>query len=102
MGKVMGVASKELAGLAEGRAISAKVKELLANKFVSDLSPVAFELLFEKDSNKLPYKIKETLKGNGKNQTPNLARVFWAVEHGSNHENGTKHSPVQLDFFNMS
>ena len=29
MGKVMGVASKELAGLAEGRAISAKVKELL-------------------------------------------------------------------------
>ena len=30
MGKVMGVASKELAGLAEGRAISAKVKELLA------------------------------------------------------------------------
>ena len=30
MGKVMGVASKELAGLAEGRAISTKVKELLA------------------------------------------------------------------------
>lgn len=29
MGKVMGVASKELAGLAEGRAISAEVKELL-------------------------------------------------------------------------
>ena len=29
MGKVMGVASKELAGLAEGRAIYAKVKELL-------------------------------------------------------------------------
>ena len=29
MGKVMGVAPKELAGLAEGRAISAKVKELL-------------------------------------------------------------------------
>lgn len=29
MGKVMGVASKELAGLADGRAISAKVKELL-------------------------------------------------------------------------
>lgn len=29
MGKVMGVASKELAGLAEGRAISATVKELL-------------------------------------------------------------------------
>ena len=29
MGKVMGVARKELAGLAEGRAISAKVKELL-------------------------------------------------------------------------
>lgn len=29
MGKVMGVASKELAGLAEGRTISAKVKELL-------------------------------------------------------------------------
>ena len=29
MGKVMGVASKELAGKAEGRAISAKVKELL-------------------------------------------------------------------------
>ncbi|MFI3296747.1 MAG: GatB/YqeY domain-containing protein [bacterium] len=30
MGKVMGVASKELAGKAEGRAISEKVKELLA------------------------------------------------------------------------
>jgi len=30
MGKVMGVASKELAGQAEGRAISAMVKELLA------------------------------------------------------------------------
>ena len=30
MGKVMGVASKELAGRAEGKAISAKVKELLA------------------------------------------------------------------------
>ena len=29
MGKVMGVATKRLAGLAEGRAISAKVKELL-------------------------------------------------------------------------
>lgn len=29
MGKVMGVASKRLAGLADGRAISAKVKELL-------------------------------------------------------------------------
>lgn len=29
MGKVMGTASKQLAGLAEGRAISAKVKELL-------------------------------------------------------------------------
>lgn len=29
MGKVMGIASKELAGIAEGRAISAKVKELL-------------------------------------------------------------------------
>lgn len=29
MGKVMGVASKKLAGLADGRAISAKVKELL-------------------------------------------------------------------------
>ena len=29
MGKVMSVATKELAGLAEGRAISAKVKELL-------------------------------------------------------------------------
>ena len=29
MGKVMGVASKQLAGLAAGRAISAKVKELL-------------------------------------------------------------------------
>ncbi|MDR0894367.1 MAG: GatB/YqeY domain-containing protein [Prevotellaceae bacterium] len=29
MGKVMGIASKQLAGLAEGRAISAKVKELL-------------------------------------------------------------------------
>lgn len=29
MGKVMGVASKELAGLADGRAISANVKELL-------------------------------------------------------------------------
>ena len=30
MGKVMGAASKQLAGLAEGRAISSKVKELLA------------------------------------------------------------------------
>lgn len=30
MGKVMGVASRELAGKAEGRSISAKVKELLA------------------------------------------------------------------------
>lgn len=30
MGKVMGVATKQLAGLAEGRAISAAVKELLA------------------------------------------------------------------------
>lgn len=30
MGKVMGVASKQLAGKAEGRAISAKVKEMLA------------------------------------------------------------------------
>lgn len=30
MGKVMGVASKQLAGKAEGRAISTKVKELLA------------------------------------------------------------------------
>ena len=29
MGKVMGVASKKLAGIAEGRAISAKVKELI-------------------------------------------------------------------------
>ena len=29
MGRVMGVASKKLAGIAEGRAISAKVKELL-------------------------------------------------------------------------
>lgn len=32
MGKVMGVASKELAGKAEGKAISAKVKEMLAEK----------------------------------------------------------------------
>lgn len=31
MGKVMGVASKQLSGKAEGRAISAKVKELLNN-----------------------------------------------------------------------
>ena len=30
MGKVMGVASKELAGRAEGKAISAKVRELLS------------------------------------------------------------------------
>lgn len=32
MGKVMGVASKRLAGRAEGKAISAKVKDLLNNK----------------------------------------------------------------------
>lgn len=32
MGKVMGVATKALAGRADGRAISAKVKELLQNK----------------------------------------------------------------------
>ena len=31
MGKVMGAATKQLAGVAEGRAISAKVKELLNN-----------------------------------------------------------------------
>ena len=31
MGKVMGVATKKRAGVAEGRAISAKVKELLGN-----------------------------------------------------------------------
>jgi uncharacterized protein YqeY len=31
MGKVMGIASKELAGLAEGRVISEKVKSLLAS-----------------------------------------------------------------------
>ena len=31
MGKVMGTATKQLAGVAEGRAISAKVKELLNN-----------------------------------------------------------------------
>ena len=30
MGKVMGIASKKLAGKAEGKDISAKVKELLA------------------------------------------------------------------------
>ena len=30
MGKVMGVATKQLAGKAEGRAISAKVKQLLS------------------------------------------------------------------------
>ena len=30
MGKVMGIATKQLAGKAEGKAISAKVKELLA------------------------------------------------------------------------
>ena len=34
MGKVMGVASKELAGLAEGRAISAKVKRVACLEFV--------------------------------------------------------------------
>jgi uncharacterized protein len=32
MGKVMGIATKELAGLAEGKTISALVKELLASK----------------------------------------------------------------------
>lgn len=32
MGRVMGVATKQLAGRAEGRAISAKVKELLSKK----------------------------------------------------------------------
>ena len=32
MGKVMGVATKQLAGKADGKAISAAVKELLANK----------------------------------------------------------------------
>ena len=32
MGKVMGVASKQLAGLADGKAIGAAVKELLAKK----------------------------------------------------------------------
>lgn len=31
MGKVMGIATKKLAGLADGKAISAKVKELLNN-----------------------------------------------------------------------
>jgi uncharacterized protein YqeY len=31
MGKVMGAASKELAGKADGRMISSKVKELLAS-----------------------------------------------------------------------
>ncbi|MDL2306155.1 GatB/YqeY domain-containing protein, partial [Bacteroides sp. OttesenSCG-928-D19] len=31
MGKVMGIASQKLSGLAEGRAISAKTKELLGN-----------------------------------------------------------------------
>jgi uncharacterized protein YqeY len=30
MGKVMGIATKKLAGMADGKAISAKVKELLA------------------------------------------------------------------------
>lgn len=30
MGKVMGVATKQLAGLADGKAISAKVKQLLS------------------------------------------------------------------------
>ena len=34
MGKVMGTATKKLAGLAEGRAISAKVKECLTLKKV--------------------------------------------------------------------
>jgi len=32
MGKVMGIATKQLAGKADGKAISAAVKELLANK----------------------------------------------------------------------
>ena len=32
MGKVMGVATKQLAGKADGKTISATVKELLANK----------------------------------------------------------------------
>lgn len=39
MGKVMGVASKELAGQAEGREISAKVKELLNSYTPQLLNP---------------------------------------------------------------
>ena len=31
--------------------------------FISDMRPVAFELLFEKDSNTLPLKLKDSLKG---------------------------------------
>lgn len=33
------------------------------SQFMKDLSPVAFELLYEKDSNPLPLKIKQNLKG---------------------------------------
>lgn len=32
-------------------------------KFISDMHPVAFELLFKEDSNPLPIKLKDTLKG---------------------------------------
>ena len=46
MGKVMGIATKQLAGKAEGKAISAKVKELLADAQVEESRIAAEVILF--------------------------------------------------------